>query len=83
MVSAPNPGSDIAGELAKLASAQSDALAQGVAAGAQRSLVLVKPDNFQFTGTRPGAVIDVFARTGLPLVAMKVHHMSVAEGMEF
>ncbi len=83
MVSAPNPGSDIAGELAKLASAQSDALAREVAAGAQRSLVLVKPDNFQFPGTRPGAVIDVFARTGLPLVAMKVHHMSVAEGMEF
>ena len=28
-------------------------------------------------------MLDVFARTGLPLVAMKVHHMSVAEGMEF
>jgi nucleoside diphosphate kinase len=83
MVSAPNPGSDIAGELAKLASAQSDALTREVAAGAQRSLVLVKPDNFEFPGTRPGAVIDVFARTGLPLVAIKVHHMSVAEGMEF
>jgi nucleoside diphosphate kinase len=83
MVSAPKPGSDISGELAKLAAAQVDALAQPVAAGAQRSLVLIKPDNFSFPGTRPGAVLDVFARTGLPLVAMKVHHMSVAEGMEF
>ncbi len=83
MVSAPKAGSDVLGELAKLAAAQTDALAQPVASGAQRSLVLIKPDNFQFPGTRPGAVLDVFARTGLPLVAMKVHHMSVAEGMEF
>ena len=83
MVSAPKSGSDVAGDLTKLAAAQVDALAQPVAAGAQRSLVLIKPDNFQFPGTRPGTVLDVFARTGLPLVAMKVHHMSVAEGMEF
>ena len=83
MVSAPKPGDDVVGELTNLAAAQVDALAQPVAAGAQRSLVLIKPDNFQFPGTRPGAVLDVFARTGLPLVAMKVHHMSVAEGMEF
>jgi nucleoside diphosphate kinase len=83
MVSAPKTGTDIRGELAKLAAGQTDLLAQPVAAGAQRSLVLIKPDNFQFPGTRPGAVLDVFARTGLPLVAMKVHHMSVAEGMEF
>jgi len=83
MVSAPAAGGDVLAELTKLAAAQVDALAQPVAAGAQRSLVLIKPDNFQFPGTRPGAVLDVFARTGLPLVAMKVHHMSVAEGMEF
>ena len=83
MVFAPKTGTDIRGELTKLAAGQTDLLAQPVAAGAQRSLVLIKPDNFQFPGTRPGAVLDVFARTGLPLVAMKVHHMSVAEGMEF
>jgi nucleoside diphosphate kinase len=83
MLSAPKPGNDVVGELTKLAAVQTDALARPVAAGAQRSLVLIKPDNFQFPGTRPGAVLDVFARTGLPLVAMKVHHMSVAEGMEF
>ena len=82
-VSAPKAGSDVTDELAKLAAAQADLLAQPVAVGAQRSLVLIKPDNFEFPGTRPGAVLDVFARTGLPLVALKVHHMSVAEGMEF
>jgi nucleoside diphosphate kinase len=83
MVSAAKPGADVITELQEFSAAQSDALARPVAAGAQRSLVLIKPDNFQFPGTRPGAVLDVFARTGLPLVAVKVHHMSVAEGMEF
>jgi nucleoside diphosphate kinase len=82
-VSAAKPGSDVIAELGKFADAQADGLAVPVAASAQRSLVLVKPDNFEFPGTRPGAVLDVFARTGLPLVAMKVHRMSVAEGMEF
>jgi len=83
MVSAAEPGADVMAELGKLAGQQVDALAKPVAAGAQRSLVLIKPDNFAFPGIRPGAVLDVFARTGLPLIAMKVHHMSVAEGMEF
>ena len=82
-VSAAKPGSDVVAELRKFAETQSDALAQPVAAGAQRSLVLVKPDNFEFPGTRPGAVLDVFARTGLVPVAIKVHHMSVAQGMDF
>jgi nucleoside diphosphate kinase len=82
-VSAAKPGGDIVADLQKFAASQSDALAQPVAAGAQRSLVLVKPDNFEFPGTRPGAVLDVFARTGLVPVAVKVHHMSVAQGMDF
>lgn len=82
-VSAAKPGSDIAADLLKFAAAQSDGLNSPAAAGAQRSLVLVKPDNFEFPGTRPGSVLDVFARTGLVPVAIKVHHMSVAEGMDF
>ena len=83
MVSAPKPGAEVLAELTKLAAHQADALAQPVAAGTERSLVLIKPDNFAFPGVRPGAVLDVFARTGVPLIAMKVHHMSVAEGMDF
>lgn len=83
MVSAPQSGSDVTAGLAKLAAVQDDSLAQPAAAGAERSLVLIKPDNFSFPGTRPGAVLDVLARTGLAPVAIKVHHMSVAQGMEF
>jgi len=83
MISAAKPGADVLADLQKFSTAQTDALAKPAAAGAQRSLVLVKPDNFEFPGTRPGAVLDVFSRTGLVPVAIKVHHMSVAQGMEF
>src|SRR5436853_900229 len=48
----------------------------------QRTLVLIKPDNFRFPTGRPGNVIDFFSRTGLHIVAIKVHRMSVAEAME-
>jgi nucleoside diphosphate kinase len=83
MLSAAKPGADVVADLQKFAASPSDALSLPVAAGAQRSLVLVKPDNFDFPGTRPGAVIDVFARTGLVPVALKIHHMSVGQGMDF
>lgn len=83
MLSAAQPGADVVADLQKFAASPSDALSLPVAAGAERSLVLVKPDNFDFPGTRPGAVIDVFARTGLVPVALKIHHMSVAQGMDF
>jgi len=49
----------------------------------ERTLVLLKPDNFRFPTGRPGNVIDFFSRTGLYIVAIKVHRMSVAEAVEF
>jgi nucleoside diphosphate kinase len=49
----------------------------------QRTLVLIKPDNFRFPTGRPGNVIDFFSRTGLYIVGIKVHRMSVAQAMEF
>ncbi|MCC6233795.1 MAG: nucleoside-diphosphate kinase [Verrucomicrobiales bacterium] len=49
----------------------------------ERTLVLIKPDNFRFPSGRPGNVIDFFSRTGLYIVAIKVHRMSVADAMEF
>jgi nucleoside diphosphate kinase len=49
----------------------------------ERTLVLIKPDNFRFATGRPGNVIDFFSRTGLFIVAIKVHRMSVADAMEF
>jgi nucleoside diphosphate kinase len=49
----------------------------------ERTLVLIKPDNFLFPTGRPGNVIDFFSRTGLFIVAIKVHRMSTDEAVEF
>src|SRR5579863_6248161 len=49
----------------------------------QRTLVLIKPENFRFPSGRPGNVIDFFSRTGLFIVGIKLHHMSVAQALEF
>jgi nucleoside diphosphate kinase len=49
----------------------------------QRTLVLLKPENFRFPTGRPGNMIDFFSRTGLFIVGVKVHRMSVAQAMEF
>ncbi len=49
----------------------------------QRTLVLIKPDNFRFPTGRPGNVIDFFSRTGLYIVGIKLLQMSVAQAMDF
>lgn len=49
----------------------------------ERTLVLIKPDNFRFPSARPGNIIDMFSRSGLRIVAAKLHRMSCAEGEEF
>ena len=49
----------------------------------EKTLVLIKPDNFAFANTRPGGVIDLLTRTGLALVGFKPFHMSVAQGEQF
>ena len=49
----------------------------------QRTLVLIKPENFRFPTGRPGNMIDFFSRTGLYIVAVKLHRMSVAQALEF
>lgn len=49
----------------------------------ERTLVLIKPDNFKFPTGRPGNVIDFFSRTGLYIIGAKVFHMSLAQALEF
>lgn len=49
----------------------------------ETTLVLLKPDNFRFPNVRPGALIETFSRTGLSIVGVKVHHLSVADAEEF
>lgn len=49
----------------------------------EKTLVLIKPDNFKFPNSRPGGVIELFSRSGLYIIGFKVHRMSVAEAEEF
>jgi nucleoside diphosphate kinase len=49
----------------------------------EKTLVLIKPDNFKFPNLRPGGVIEVFSRSGLYIIGFKVHRMSVAQAQEF
>src|SRR5438046_9574281 len=49
----------------------------------EKTLVLIKPDNFKFPNLRPGGVIEVFSRTGLCIIGFKVHRISVAQAEEF
>ena len=49
----------------------------------EKTLVLIKPDNFRFPNARPGGVIDLFSRSGLFIIGFKVHHMSVAQAEAF
>src|SRR5881394_1098980 len=49
----------------------------------EKTLVLIKPDNFKFPNIRPGGVIEVFSRSGLYIIGFKVHRMSVAQAEEF
>lgn len=59
------------------------AVAFPAGANVEKTLVLIKPDNFRFPNARPGGVIDLFSRTGLYIIACKVHRMSVAQAEEF
>src|SRR5712664_145064 len=50
---------------------------------AQRTLVLIKPENFRFPTGRPGNMIDFFSRTGLFIVGVQVLRMSAGQALEF
>lgn len=49
----------------------------------ERTLVIIKPDNWRCPSSRPGNIIDMLSRTGLRIVGCKVHRMSVNDALEF
>lgn len=55
----------------------------GSAPGDERTLVIIKPDNWRHPSSRPGNIIDMLSRTGLRIVGCKVHRMSVNDALEF
>jgi len=49
----------------------------------ERTLVIIKPENWKHNSSRPGAIIDMFSRTGLRIIGIKVHRFSLAEALHF
>ncbi len=49
----------------------------------QQTLTIIKPDSWRQQSSRPGAIIDMFSRTGLRIIGCKPCRLSVAQGMEF
>lgn len=49
----------------------------------ETTLVMIKPDTLAQSRTRTGTVIDLFAKTGLFIIGIKVIRMSVSQAMEF
>ena len=49
----------------------------------EQTLVIIKPDNWRYASSRPGMIIDMFSRSGLRIVAIKVLKMSVSQAIQF
>jgi len=49
----------------------------------EQTLVILKPDNWNFASSRPGTIIDMFSRTGLRIVGIKVFHFSLKQALDF
>lgn len=61
----------------------SDSIAYSQDVTPQRTLVLVKPDNFRAAAGRPGSVLDFFSRTGLYITGTRLLHLSTAQAVQF
>jgi nucleoside diphosphate kinase len=49
----------------------------------ERTLVIIKPDNWQYASSRPGNIIDMFTRTGLRIIGVKVHRFTLEQALKF
>lgn len=51
--------------------------------GVQKTLVLLKPDNFRAASLRIGNIIDLFSRSGLKIIGIRILRMSLEQAHEF
>jgi nucleoside diphosphate kinase len=49
----------------------------------EQTLVIIKPDNWNYASSKPGTIIDMFSRTGLRIVAIKLHRFSLSQALLF
>ncbi|MBE6379409.1 MAG: nucleoside-diphosphate kinase [Lentisphaerae bacterium] len=58
-------------------------LAAAPAAGEERTLLIIKPENFRAPSVRPGAILDMLMSLDLKWIGCKVHGMTIADALEF
>lgn len=51
--------------------------------GVEKTLVMLKPDNFKFPSLRAGNIIDILSGSGLRIVGVKKFSMSIEQAGEF
>lgn len=49
----------------------------------EETLVLIKPDSWYHPSARPGAIVDMFSRTGLRIIGCRVVQFSVDQALDF
>ena len=49
----------------------------------EKTLVILKPDNWKHNSSRPGAILEMFSRCGLRIVGLKVHRFTLAQALDF
>ena len=49
----------------------------------EKTLVIIKPDNWSYASSKPGTIIDMFSRTGMRIVGIKIHQFTLEEALEF
>jgi nucleoside diphosphate kinase len=49
----------------------------------ERTLVILKPDNWLYASSKPGTIIDMFSRTGLRIIGTKIFRFSLNQALDF
>ena len=85
LVAAPENAGDTAAFMNAIAqdADKDNLLTAAPAVGEERTLLIIKPENFRQPSTRPGAIIDILMQLDLKWVGCKVHGMSISEALEF
>ena len=49
----------------------------------EQTLVIIKPDNWNYASSKPGTIIDMFSKTGLKIVGIKIFRFSLNQALDF
>ena len=49
----------------------------------ERTLTIIKPDNWRYPSSKPGNIIDIFSRAGLRIIGCKIFEMPIKDALEF